>query len=106
MSIGSLGIIGSVAATPASQAKAGADKTQEANAAQQRHMHSQAAAESASGIGVTDGSTQTSDRDADGRRLWELPPEAGKEEEQVSEESAPKAVDPTGQSGSGLDLSG
>lgn len=106
MSIGSLGIIGSVAATPASQAKAGIDKTQEANAAQERHVHSQASAENAAGIGVTDGSSETSDRDADGRRLWEAPPEARKHEEQGPDEPVHQAIDPTGQSGSSLDLSG
>lgn len=106
MSIGSLGIIGSVAATPASQAKAGIDKTQEANAAQERRVHSQASAEDAAGIGVTDGSSKTSDRDADGRRLWEAPPEARREDEKGPDEPMQQAIDPTGQSGSALDLSG
>jgi hypothetical protein len=106
MSIGSLGIIGSVAATPASQAKAGADKTQEATAAQERRIHSQAATENAAGIGKTDGSSETSDRDADGRRLWELPPEAKREDEKAPDEPPHHAIDPTGQSGSSLDLSG
>lgn len=106
MSIGSLGIIGSVAATPASQAKAGIEKAQESADAQQRRLHSQAHAENAAGIGTTEGSTQTSDRDADGRRLWEAPPEGREAEAAASEEAASKAVDPTGVSGSSLDLSG
>ena len=106
MSIGSLGIIGSVAATPASQSKAGVEKAQEGGAAQERHAHSQASAENAAGIGTTDGTTQTSDRDADGRRLWEAPPEARKEDERAPDEPLHQAIDPTGQSGSSLDLSG
>lgn len=106
MSIGSLGIIGSVAATPAAQAKAGIDKTQEANAAQERRVHSQTSAADAAGIGKTDGSTETSDRDADGRRLWESPPEARKHDEHAPDEPPHQAIDPTGESGSSLDLSG
>lgn len=106
MSIGSLGIIGSVAASPATQAKAGIDKAKEANDVRQREVHSQAKAEDASGIGVTDGSTQTSDRDADGRRLWEAPPEAKHGDGDASAEAAPTAKDPTGASGGLLDLSG
>ncbi|MCE9605215.1 MAG: hypothetical protein K8U03_09980 [Planctomycetia bacterium] len=106
MSIGSLGIIGSIAATPASQAKAGVDKAREAADIQQREVHSQAAAEDAAGIGVTDGSTETSDRDADGRRLYEAPPEAHGDDAGENVEAAPNAIDPSGQSGSRLDLSG
>ena len=79
MSIGSLGIIGSVAATPASQSKAGVEKAQEGGAAQERHAHSQASAENAAGIGTTDGTTQTSDRDADGRRTARALPQDTRE---------------------------
>jgi hypothetical protein len=106
MSIGSLGIIGSVAASPASQAKAGIDKAKEAADVRQREVHSQSKAEDAAGIGVTDGSTQTSDRDADGRRLWEAPPEAKHGDAESSDETTPTAKDPAGASGGLLDLSG
>lgn len=106
MSIGSLGIIASVATTPAAQAKAGVDKAKESSDAQQRAAVAHAKSESAAGVGVTDESTQTSDRDADGRRLYEAPPEPPNGDAEAAEETAPTAIDPTGQMGSGLDLSG
>lgn len=106
MSIGSLGIIGSIAATPATQAKAGIDKAKEAADIRQREVHANTKAEDAAGVGVTDRSSETSDRDADGRRLWEAPPEASHEHGQAGEEIGRSAIDPTGASGSTLDLSG
>jgi len=108
MSIGSLGgIIGSAAGAPLAQAKgsevdrAGADSqaAARANAADK-------AAENAAGIGETSEDQQASERDADGRRLWELD-ERKKQEEQEAEHAAPrKSKDATGQSGNALDLSG
>ena len=62
------------------------------------------------GIGRTDGENHdANERDADGRRLWEAPPEAkadGENADDAANHPAPGAVDPTGTSGSQLDLSG
>jgi hypothetical protein len=70
-----------------------------------------ASAEQAAGVGATDGEEhQTSDRDADGRRLWEAPA-IGRSPKKAGDSTAeanspPVANDPTGALGHGLDLSG
>ncbi len=112
MNVGSLGIIGSAAGTPLSQAKGSdADKAAQDTASQSRSTKSNDKAELAEGVGQTEQDEQTSDRDADGRRIWERgPDDPGTSDEDDSGESAssagPQSKDPTGQSGSQLDLSG
>jgi hypothetical protein len=109
MSVGSLGVIGSVAGTPLAQAKgADIDKNKADLGNQQRQVETSLKAEAAAGIGKTEGDAETSDRDADGRRLWELDGTARKAAaEETSEESTPpQAKDPTGERGGTLDLSG
>ncbi|TWT41591.1 hypothetical protein [Botrimarina hoheduenensis] len=85
MSIGPLGgILGSAAGTPLSQTKgAAAERAGRDAAAQERGVELDLKAEKAAGIGQTEGDQQSSDRDADGRRLWEHPPQ-GKHKEQPS----------------------
>ncbi len=114
MSIGSLGIIGSAAGTPLSQAKGTeTDKTAQATSDQARQVQSDRHAESAAGIGQTEQDEQASDRDADGRRPWEVGGKRGgtlgsqdDSREGPTPESTPLSKDPTGQTGNQLDLSG
>ncbi len=108
MSIGPLGTIGSLAATPLPQRAAEADKAERESIDQARAAQGARAAEAAAGIGETEEDSQASERDADGRRLWEAPPskqssDAGSESETAT---SSLAKDPTGQSGSELDLVG
>jgi hypothetical protein len=112
MSVGPLGgVAGSAAGSPLAQTKGSEPERAEQDAtAQQRRIESDQKAEAAAGIGETDGEDhETAERDADGRRLWEPPPE-GKGGEQAQEPTAADASrqskDATGQSGNLLDLSG
>ena len=107
MSIGSLGIVGSLAGTPLTQKAAEVDKTQRDAADAARQTDSAARAESAQGIGQTEEESEASERDADGRRLWERQQKKPSEEEQTA--STPpetQAKDPEGISGGVLDLTG
>lgn len=110
MSVGpSLGLVSSVAATPLAQAKGSDLEKQKTDAAQkQRQDDSVEKAEAAAGIGKTEEESATSDRDADGRRPWEIgPPEHQSAGEAPAESNAPpRSKDPTGQCGQSLDLSG
>lgn len=107
MSIGSLGIVGSLAGTALTQKAAEVDKTQRDAADAARQTDAAARAESAQGIGETEEESEASDRDADGRRLWERQQKRPPEEEQTA--STPPethAKDPEGISGGILDLTG
>jgi hypothetical protein len=76
---------------------------------QARQASSEEKAESASGVGETEQDEQASDRDADGRRLWEG---AGDEQPATDHDGSSRvpddrqSKDPTGTSGGNLDLSG
>lgn len=111
----SIGIIGGVAGSQVSQVKSDADRVRAASDAQARAVDSQQQAEDAAGIGKTDGKNhETHDRDADGRRFWEPPPEPKDElsleangvESNTAGTSTPNPVDLTGESGGQLDLTG
>ena len=113
MSIGSLGFIGAVAGSPLAQIKGDADRAKATADAQSKHVDAQQKAEDAAGIGLTDGENhETHDRDADGRRFYEPPPEPAAElaGDLAATIELPTdqqhAVDPTGQSGGQLDLTG
>lgn len=109
MSIGSLGIIGSLAGTALPQRATETDKAARDTTDQSRAAQASAKAENAAGIGTTEEDSQTSERDADGRRLWELPAEKKPAQAagDVIEPDFPHlSKDPTGQSGSALDLLG
>jgi hypothetical protein len=107
MSVGPLSsFAGSVAGAPLAQTKGSeAERAQYENAVQEGRVQSGNKAESAAGIGETDGKDhETAERDADGRRPWEIrhkskPPDAAADE-------AATVKDPSGQSGNLLDLSG
>ena len=112
MSVGPMGgVAGSVAGSPLAQTKGSEpERVQQDTVAQQRRVDSDQKAESAAGIGETDGEDhETAERDADGRRPWEPPPEpkdAEPAEEQAGQTPPPQSKDATGQSGNLLDLSG
>ncbi len=112
MSIGpSGGVAGSAAGSPLAQTKgAEPERAQQDAGAQQRRIESDQKADSAAGIGETDGEDhETAERDADGRRLWDASPEDS-DAEQTEEQSDPsgqhQSKDASGQSGNLLDLSG
>jgi hypothetical protein len=128
MSIGPAGFYSIIAATspqasalaiPLAQTQGSdADLAARDVAEQSRQTDTETKAETAAGVGQTDGEEHTSnERDADGRRLWERPlgkaENAEPEEEQaaeVSEEDAfgteHKSKDASGESGGQLDLMG
>ena len=81
MSIGSLGIVGSLAGTALAQKSAEVDKTQRDAADAARKTEATSRAESAEGIGQTEEESQAGERDADGRRLWERPAKKPAEDE-------------------------
>lgn len=89
MSMGPLGgILGSAAGSPLSQTK-GATTERAARdsaikeSADQLDLH----AEKSAGIGTTEGDSETSDRDADGRRAWEWNEKKKSETEEAPDES-------------------
>jgi hypothetical protein len=109
MSVGSLGFFGSVAATPAAQRGADAERVQQDTIRQQGDAKSELQAEKAGGIGETDGDEHdTNERDADGRRPWEIAPRAKKADADQKSEPAPsrQSKDATGTTGGQLDLTG
>ena len=107
MSIGPASFIPSVAGTPLSQAKgADVERAQHDAAGQDRKVAGDRQAENAAGIGPTEEESAAGDRDADGHRLWEKPPEKPATETDAADSPEHRVKDPTGQSGSLLDLSG
>ena len=111
MSVGPLGgIVGSAAGAPLSQTKGSeVDRAGQESTAQERKVEGDKSAEKASGIGQTEEDQESSDRDADGRRLWEIDAEEEAEEDAEGKDEQAgerKAKDPTGQSGNTLDLTG
>ena len=106
MSVGALGgLVGSAAGAPLSQsAGSETERSQRDSAVQDRNVQATEKAERAAGIGTTEQDQEASERDADGRRLWEAPPD--KQSEGDAAHAARKSKDPTGQSGTRLDLTG
>jgi hypothetical protein len=105
MSIGPTTFAASLAATSLSQARGEAERVQQDTVAKERQIEGDRQAEDAAGVGTTDGDEAAGDRDADGRRLWEKPSTRKESSDGDEEQSAP-IKDPTGQSGSLLDLTG
>jgi len=117
MSIGPFGgLAASAAGAPFAQSKGSeVDQVQQGTSTQQRKIQTDQKAEIAAGIGQADGEDhQTGQRDADGRRLWEKTsgqqPQTGSDQGSPADSStgadSPTGKDPTGQSGSLLDLTG
>jgi hypothetical protein len=105
--IGSFGgIAASVAGTSLAQAKGSEiERAGQDAGANERVAQSEQKAESAAGVGETNGQDhETSERDADGRLPWRM----GQLPEKTADDAAaaPPSKDSTGQSGNLLDLSG
>lgn len=100
------GILGSAAGSPLSQTKGSAtERANQDNSAAERVADADKKSEKASGIGQTEQDGETSDRDADGRRLWERDTKnkKQKENEEAKEPTKPR---PMGDTGGQLDLLG
>jgi hypothetical protein len=107
MSIGSLGIVSGMAAAPLAQKGPEADEVQRQAVDHSRQVESEARAETAAGIGQTEEDSQASERDADGRRPWEIP-QRKRAEEPLPDGGVftPAAKDPTVERGGLIDISG
>ena len=110
MSVGPLGFFGSIAATPAAQRGADTERVQQDTTRQQGEVKNNFLAESAAGIGETDGDEHdANERDADGRRPWEIGPDAKPKDASVpTAEPLPirQSKDLSGTTGGQLDLTG
>jgi hypothetical protein len=106
------GMLASAAGTALSQTSGSeTERAQKESLSEQRITETDQHAERSAGIGQTEQDQGTSDRDADGRRLWEKPPGDSKKSdtsdtEEASELQSRQSKDPTGQSGTRLDLTG
>jgi hypothetical protein len=107
MSVGSLGgLIGSAAGVPLSQTGGSeAERTGRESVAQERAIDGAERSEKAAGIGTTEQDQEASDRDADGRRMWEAPPDKQQQEEAEAAANR-KSRDTSGNCGTHLDLTG
>lgn len=111
MSVGPLGMAGSSAGSQLAQSH-GSDvnRTQQDTSDQARQVQNTEKAESASGVGQTEQDEEASDRDADGRRPWELEASETNDDAQQDEAAGsvepPQSKDATGQRGNHVDLSG
>jgi hypothetical protein len=107
MSVGPLGgVNASAAGTPLAQTKSSdVERTSQDVGAQSRGAVYERKAESAAGVGETDGQDhQTGERDADGRRPWEIPPV--KQKNPAEDAKSSQSRDASGESGNLLDLTG
>ena len=110
MSAGFVGTIGSVATGQLQQTR-GADVDRAAQDATKQARATEAAerAENAAGIGEMEQEQGTSERDADGRRLWEKrskPAPLTPPNDPAEASAAARSRDPSGDSGTQLDLTG
>lgn len=102
MSIGSTsGIVGSAAGSPLAQTRGSeTERAGHETSGQQRQVDNDQNAEKAAGIGQTEQDQQTSDRDADGRRIWEV----DATDEQTEPEATEASVAPRPSEGTGTTL--
>lgn len=107
MSVGPTTFAASLAATSLNQARGTeAERAQHETAAKERQVASDRKAENAAGIGTTEGDEAAGDRDADGRRLWEKLPAKQEQLDPEAGDPSSRTKDPSGESGSLLDLVG
>jgi hypothetical protein len=112
MSMGPLGgIVVSAAGAPLSQTSGSeSERVQREGVSQQRQADGNQRAERAAGIGQTEQDQESSERDADGRRPWELPASDDKQKNQglapQMSNSSRQSKDTSGLSGTHLDLTG
>ena len=109
MSVGPLGFFASVTATPMAQRGADVERTQQETSRQHGEVKNEASAEKAAGIGETDGDEHgANERDADGRRPWEIGPgaKAAPAAAELTASTTRQSKDVTGTTGGQLDLTG
>jgi hypothetical protein len=107
MSVGPTTFAASLAATSLNSARSSeAERVQHETSAKERQVEGDRKAENAAGIGTAEGDEAAGDRDADGRRLWERPPAGTAPADAEAIEASIRVKDPTGESGSLLDLTG
>jgi hypothetical protein len=110
MSIGPLGgILSSAAGSQSAQSGSDVARNRQDAVHHNRQVKLDGHADNTAGIAETDGEEhQSDDRDADGRRPWEIHAKEGKakQAESTPDSGAPRSRDATGMSGSQLDLSG
>ncbi|HEY2412199.1 MAG TPA: hypothetical protein VGI40_08155 [Pirellulaceae bacterium] len=110
MSIASLGILGGLATTAGAQRAADTQRVDTETTDQSRAVTADEHAENAAGIGQTEEDASTTDRDADGRRLWEntrrKKTTAAATASTTDSPLPPISKDPTGACGNQLDLVG
>ncbi len=109
MSVGPMGMAGSIAGGLPQIRSADAGRAEKETTDQARQTTSDKQAEAAAGVGETTQDEKASDRDADGRRLWEAMPEQAKDADEAADDATPEtpqSKDPTGTSGGQLDLTG
>ena len=104
MSVGSMGMVSGAAGSPLAQSQGSeVDRDQQDTANQARQTRMSDKAEQASGVGQTEQDEQTGDRDADGRRLWELAPRTPADAAAAGDTAVPDPLragkDPTGSPG-------
>ena len=109
MSIGPAGsLFPSVAGAPLAQASGSeVQRAKQDATAQQRIVDAAEKAEGAAGIAETDGQNhETNERDADGRRPWEIEAkkQSPEDESPADEQAPPPSKDTSGQCGGQLDL--
>lgn len=104
------GLLSSTAGTALSQTLGSeTERAQKESLTQSRGIEAEQHAERSAGIGQTEQDQESSERDADGRRLWELPADAKKKNATPTGDvpgEARQSKDATGQSGTKLDLVG
>jgi hypothetical protein len=103
------GLIGSAAGVPLSQTSGSeTERAHKDSLVQNRQVDANQKAENAAGIGQTEQDQESSERDADGRRLWEAPVKPGKKSgsSDARDTAARQSKDATGRSGTKLDLTG
>lgn len=107
MSVGPLGgVFGSAAGAPLSQNQGSESERAAKDAtAQKRQADAAQQSEKAAGVGQTEEDQQASERDADGRRLWEAPAQSA-EEQSSSADTPRQGKDATGATGNQIDLTG
>ena len=106
MSIGSFGgVTGSAAGAPLPAGQGSeAERAQKDAAAQSRGIDFEQHAQQTAGIGHAEEDQEASDRDADGRRPWERPPD--RNPDTPEDEKPRQSKDTSGDAGNSLDLTG
>jgi hypothetical protein len=103
------GVISSAAGAPLSQTAGNeTERTQKDALSALRKVDAEQMAERAAGIGQTNEDQESSERDADGRRPWELPVKRGKlqTDDPTAGLAARPSKDASGLCGNQLDLTG